>query len=56
LLLADNTLWSGTIVHADPPEADASALRAFNDLVAADPRVEVVVLTAFDGRSITRKT
>jgi hypothetical protein len=56
LLLVDNTLWSGTIVRANPPEADASALRAFNDLVASDPRVEVVVFTAFDGLTITRKT
>ncbi|MDQ1483604.1 MAG: caffeoyl-CoA O-methyltransferase [Actinomycetota bacterium] len=31
------------------------ALRAFNDKVAADDRVEVVVLTAFDGLTIARK-
>jgi caffeoyl-CoA O-methyltransferase len=55
LLLADNVLWSGRI--ADPQVADASttALRAFNDMVAADDRVETVVLTAFDGLTIARR-
>ena len=31
------------------------ALRAFNDKAAADDRVEVVVLPAFDGLTIARK-
>jgi caffeoyl-CoA O-methyltransferase len=30
-------------------------LRDFNDLVAADDRVETVVLTAFDGLTIARR-
>ena len=41
LLLADNTLWSGKIIEADPSDTDVTALRDFNDLVAADTRVEV---------------
>jgi caffeoyl-CoA O-methyltransferase len=55
LLLADNVLWSGEI--ADPTRTDRNtlALRAFNDEVAADDRVEVVVLTAFDGLTLARK-
>jgi caffeoyl-CoA O-methyltransferase len=55
LLLADNVLWSGEI--ADPARTDENtlALRAFNDEVAADDRVEVVVLTAFDGLTLARK-
>lgn len=56
LLLADNTLWSGKIIEADPSDTDVTALRDFNDLVAADTRVEVVTLTAFDGLTIARKT
>jgi caffeoyl-CoA O-methyltransferase len=55
LLLADNVLWSGDIVEADPADANRTALREFNDLVAADARVEAVVLTAFDGLTIARK-
>ena len=51
LLLADNVLWSGTII--DPPaDDDAAALQAFNRTVAADDRVEVVMLTAFSQREL----
>jgi caffeoyl-CoA O-methyltransferase len=55
LLLADNVLWSGEIVDDTITDANAQALRAFNDLVARDDRVEVVVLPAFDGLTIARK-
>jgi caffeoyl-CoA O-methyltransferase len=55
LLLADNVLWSGRIADPAAADADIEALRGFNDVVAADDRVEAVVLTAFDGLTIARK-
>jgi caffeoyl-CoA O-methyltransferase len=55
LLLADNVLWSGEVVNAAVTTANAEAIRAFNDKVAADERVEAVVLTAFDGLTVARK-
>jgi caffeoyl-CoA O-methyltransferase len=55
LLLADNVLWSGEVVDEDASDDNLDALRAFNDVVAADDRVETVVLTAFDGLTIARK-
>lgn len=55
LLLADNVLWSGEIVDDRVTGANVAAVRAFNDKVAADERVEVVVLPAFDGLTIARK-
>jgi caffeoyl-CoA O-methyltransferase len=55
LLLADNVLWSGDIVDESVSGANVAALRAFNDTVAADVRVEAVVLPAFDGLTIARK-
>ncbi|MDQ1691126.1 MAG: caffeoyl-CoA O-methyltransferase, partial [Pseudonocardiales bacterium] len=55
VLLADNVLWSGDIVDDSVDDPNAVALRAFNDRVAADDRVEVVVLPAFDGLTIARK-
>jgi caffeoyl-CoA O-methyltransferase len=55
VLLADNVLWSGDIVDASVTGANVSALRAFNDKVAADDRVDVVVVPAFDGLTIARK-
>ncbi|MEP7036055.1 MAG: class I SAM-dependent methyltransferase [Actinomycetota bacterium] len=55
VLLVDNVLWSGRVVDEGVSDDDTEALRKFNDLVAADLRVEVVVLTAFDGLTIARK-
>jgi caffeoyl-CoA O-methyltransferase len=55
LLLADNVLWSGRIADPDATDRDTTALRAFNDLVAADDRIDAVVLTAFDGLTIARR-
>jgi caffeoyl-CoA O-methyltransferase len=55
VLLADNVLWSGRVVDQNDTDDDTEALRAFNDVVARDDRVEVVVLTAFDGLTIARK-
>jgi len=51
LLLADNVLWSGRVVEGDGDE-DVRSIRAFNDRVAADDRVDVVVLPAFDGLTV----
>lgn len=55
LLLADNTLQSGRV--ADPNDNDETtvAVRAFNDLVAADRRVRSVLLPIGDGVTIAEK-
>jgi caffeoyl-CoA O-methyltransferase len=57
LLLADNVLWSGDIVR-EPADADRdanlAALRAFNDRVVADDRVEAVIIPAYDGLTVAR--
>jgi caffeoyl-CoA O-methyltransferase len=55
LLLADNVLWSGEVIDPGVSDENTAALREFNDRVAADERVEVVVLTAYDGLTIARK-
>jgi caffeoyl-CoA O-methyltransferase len=55
ILLADNVLWSGEIVDESVSNANVAALRAFNDKVAADERVDVVIMPAFDGLTIARK-
>jgi caffeoyl-CoA O-methyltransferase len=57
VILADNVLWSGRLVEPPIPDEDDStrALREFNDRVAADERVEVVMLTIRDGVSIIRR-
>lgn len=56
LMVADDVLWGGK-VYADPTPHDAQtiALLDFNDTVASDPRVEVVILPLRDGLSLIRK-
>ncbi|MFO0586029.1 MAG: class I SAM-dependent methyltransferase [Polyangiaceae bacterium] len=53
LLLADNTLWSGEVV--DPKTANAKAIALFNAKVAADPRVDNVLVPVRDGLMMARK-
>jgi len=55
VLLVDNVLWSGRVIDQADTDSDTQALRSFNDAVARDDRVEVVLLTAFDGLTIARK-
>lgn len=55
-ILADNTLWDGKVV-SNPSEADAQTrgIMDFNARVAADQRVEKVILPLRDGLTIIRK-
>lgn len=55
LVLVDNTLWGGRITDADSGDESTRALRAFNDAVAADERVDSALLTLGDGLSVLRK-
>lgn len=55
-LLADNTLWDGHVVDtAYDHDAQTLGIRRFNDHVARDARVELVILPLRDGLSIMRK-
>ncbi len=54
-ILADNTLWDGHIIDpAYDKDRQTVALRAFNDKVAQDPRLEKVILPLRDGLTIIR--
>ena len=55
LMAADNTLWSGRVVDASDQSEDTTAIRAFNDAVARDPRVVCVQLTVRDGVTLIRR-
>jgi caffeoyl-CoA O-methyltransferase len=54
LLIADNVLWSGRVVEPDGDES-TRAIKEFNEHVAADERVESVMLTVRDGMTLVRK-
>jgi caffeoyl-CoA O-methyltransferase len=55
LLLVDNTLWSGRVVDDEATDGDTAAIKAFNDKVAADDRVESYLLPVGDGVTLIRK-
>jgi len=55
LAAVDNVLWSGDIVRKDKKDDDTEAIRRFNDKVAADERVESVILAVADGLTLARK-
>jgi caffeoyl-CoA O-methyltransferase len=56
VILVDNTLWSGRVLPgAEGDDDDTVALRAFNEMVAADGRVESYILPVADGLTVIRK-
>lgn len=56
VILADNTLWDGKVVEEPVPEdAQTQEILKFNDAVAADPRVECVIIPLRDGLTFIRK-
>jgi caffeoyl-CoA O-methyltransferase len=54
VILVDNVLWSGRVLDPAIIDPDTAAIKAFNDQVLADDRVEVVMLTVRDGVSLIR--
>jgi caffeoyl-CoA O-methyltransferase len=55
LLLADNTLQGGRVFDADADDESTVAIRAFNDRVAGDSRMRMVLLPIGDGVSFIQK-
>lgn len=55
LILADNVLWSGQVTLSEVQDKKTKAVRAFNEKVVSDPRVEVILLPIRDGISLIRK-
>ena len=54
-ILADNTLWDGHIIDpAYDKDKQTVALRAFNDKVAQDERLEKVIIPLRDGLTIIK--
>lgn len=54
-ILADNVLFHGQVLEDELKGKNAKAIDAFNKHVAADPRVEQVMLTIRDGLLLIRK-
>jgi predicted O-methyltransferase YrrM len=55
LIIADNVLFHGQVLEAEPEGKNAKAIHAFNELVKKDDSVEKVMLTLRDGLLLIRK-
>ncbi len=55
VILVDNVLWMGQVVNPDADDEQTLAIRAFNDAVASDERVDCVMPAISDGLTILRK-
>ncbi|MEV8454725.1 class I SAM-dependent methyltransferase [Streptomyces sp. NPDC052095] len=54
LIVSDNVLFHGRVTDPDAT-GGAAAIKEFNDHVAADPRMDSVMLTVSDGLTLSRK-
>ena len=54
-IIADNTLWDGHVIDPSYKDAQTNGVRAFNDYIRNDERVEEVILPLRDGLTIIRK-
>jgi caffeoyl-CoA O-methyltransferase len=55
LIAIDNTLWSGEVANPDNQKPDTVALRALNDALHHDERIDVALLGIGDGVTLARK-
>ena len=54
LITIDNVLWSGRVADASVNDEDTTAIRALNEKIAADERVDAVILPIGDGLTLAR--
>jgi caffeoyl-CoA O-methyltransferase len=55
LIVFDNVLWMGQVLDGATTSQDTRALQQLNDHIAADDRVEAVMISVSDGLTIARK-
>ena len=55
LVAVDNVLWGGRVLDPTADDPDTRAIRAFNDRLVRDGRVDVVMLGIADGLTLARK-
>ncbi|HEV3114460.1 MAG TPA: class I SAM-dependent methyltransferase [Candidatus Binataceae bacterium] len=55
LILIDNVLWGGSVIDPKNQTEDTKAIRALNDLIAHDQRVDAMMIPVSDGLTIVRK-
>ncbi len=52
IILSDNVLWAGRVIDAENQEENTNVIRAYNEKLANDDRVDVVLMPIGDGISM----
>jgi len=55
VIAIDNVLWSGAVIDPADETADTQAIRALNDKISSDERVDVVLVPIGDGLTLARR-
>jgi len=55
LIAVDNVLWNGSVVNPEKQDADTRAIRAFNQKLLSDERVDISLVPIGDGLTLARK-
>jgi caffeoyl-CoA O-methyltransferase len=55
VVLLDNVLWGGAVADPAHDDENTRAIRAVNDHVARDPRVDAVMVPISDGLTVARR-
>jgi caffeoyl-CoA O-methyltransferase len=55
VIVFDNMLWGGSVVDADKQDESTQAIRALNDFIVTDSRVDAVLLPIADGITLVRR-
>jgi len=55
LIAFDNVLWNGKVIDTQVNDPDTLGIRAINEKLKSDPRVEIAMLAMADGVTFVRK-
>ncbi len=55
LIAVDNVLWSGRVADDGNDEVDTMAIRAFNEILKNDQRIDISLVPIADGLTLARK-
>jgi predicted O-methyltransferase YrrM len=55
LVAVDNVLWNGSVIDDGKQDDDTRAIRAFNDFLSSDERVDLSLVAVGDGLTLARK-
>jgi predicted O-methyltransferase YrrM len=54
VIMSDNVLWAGRVIDPAEQDSETDVIRAYNQKLFSDPRVETVMLPIGDGLSLSR--